>query len=414
MKTACCVALAGMLAGGGAYGQNPEPLSQLLAEAQKNNSDLRVAEHTWRAATHLKDQVAALPDPQFTLKEFSVGSPKPFAGFNSSDFAYIGIGASQELPYPGKRRLKAEAADAAARVQQAHIGVVAALIVEQVKLAYFHLAYLQQTIAFLEASQTTLDQMIDAEMVRFAAGQGTQTDILKAQLERTKLVREITMHHQDVAQTEADLKQLLHRSQDSADIVVEEIVPTALRYSTQELLNSVRTQNADIRMDESSIAKQNAQLKSVERESKPDFSVGYMYERTGLDFPAYYMLTLGMTLPWRSRVRAESAEAAESLATAKVSSDVTLQRQLAEAKKQYATVTSTVELLTEYREGLIPQADAVFHAGLTAYESNKQPLDSVLAAFNEELELKRDYQQTVLDHEIAIAHLEKLTGKDLR
>src|SRR5262249_21183747 len=161
-----------LVSGGASYGQNPEPLSQLLVEAQKNNPDLRVAEHTWRGATHLKDQAAALPDPQFTLQEFSVGSPKPFAGFNSSDFAYIGIGASQGLPYPGKRRLKAEAADAAADVQQAHIGVVAALIAEQVKLAYFRLAYLQQTLTLLEASQTTLGQMIDAEMVRYAAGQG--------------------------------------------------------------------------------------------------------------------------------------------------------------------------------------------------------------------------------------------------
>jgi len=285
MKTACWLALTGMLAGSYAtYGQNREPLSALLAEARKNNPDLRAAEHAWGASTHVRDEVTALPNPQFTLQAFGVG--KPFAGFNSSDFAYIGIGVSQELPYPGKRRLKGQAADAAANEQQTQIGVLAASVAEQIKIAYFRLAFLQQTLSLLEAGRTTLTQIIDGQLVRYAAGHGSQTEALEAQLGRTKLVREITMHHEEVAQTEADLKQLLHRGQDSPDIVVDELTATALHYSSRELLDFVRTQNPEVRLSGGSVAKQNAQLKSVERESKPDFSIGFMYERTGLDFPA--------------------------------------------------------------------------------------------------------------------------------
>jgi outer membrane protein, heavy metal efflux system len=117
------------------WAQNPTPLPDLLAEAVRNNSDVHAAEHTWQAGTHVRQQVATLPNPQFTLQEFSVGSPKPFAGFNTSDFAYFGIGASQELPYPGKLRLKGEAADRAAGVQQAHIAVARASIADGIKAA---------------------------------------------------------------------------------------------------------------------------------------------------------------------------------------------------------------------------------------------------------------------------------------
>jgi cobalt-zinc-cadmium efflux system outer membrane protein len=158
MKTACGLVLTAILVGSYAvYGQSREPLSALLAEAQTNNPDLHAAEHAWRAATHVKDEVTALPNSQFTLQEFGVG--KPFAGFNSSDFAYAGIGASQELPYPGKRRLKGEAADAAATEQQTQIGVLTASITEQIKIAYFRLAFLQQTLSLLEASRTTLGRL---------------------------------------------------------------------------------------------------------------------------------------------------------------------------------------------------------------------------------------------------------------
>jgi outer membrane protein, heavy metal efflux system len=415
MKTALCIAFTGVLASAlPVSGQVPSPLRQLLAEALHNNSDLHAAGHAWQAAIHTRGQVTALPDPQFTIQEFSVGSPKPFAGFQTSNFAYIGIGASQELPYPGKRRLKGQAADAMASTRQAQIGVLEASIAEQVKTAYFRLAYLQQTLTLLESSRTTLSQVIESEIARYGTGSGSQMDVLKAQLERTKLVREITMHHEEAARTEADLKELLHRAQDSPDIVAEDLAPTPLRYGSRELLDFVRRQNPEVQMEARSLASQNAELKSAERQGKPDFSIGYMYHRTGLDFPSYYMLTLGMTLPRRSRVRAEVAEAAESLASAKEHLDAALQQQLAAAQKQYVAAATSAELLTQYRDGLIPQADALFHAGLAGYESNRQPFASVLAAFNEGLELKRGYQQALFDHELAIARLEKLTGQVLR
>ena len=92
-----------------AFGQTPAaspptPLSQLLAEAEANNPQISAADHGARAARQMAPQVTTLPDPKFTYQQFSVGSPKPFAGYTNSDFAYIGVGASQELPYPGKLR----------------------------------------------------------------------------------------------------------------------------------------------------------------------------------------------------------------------------------------------------------------------------------------------------------------------
>jgi outer membrane protein, heavy metal efflux system len=396
------------------WAQNPTPLPDLLAEAVRNNSDVHAAEHTWQAGTHVRQQVATLPNPQFTLQEFSVGSPKPFAGFNTSDFAYFGIGASQELPYPGKLRLKGEAADRAAGVQQAHIAVARASIADGIKAAYLRLAYLQQTLPLLDASRNTLGQIIETELARYRTGQGSQADVLKAQLERTKLIREITIHHEEVGEIEADLKRLLHRPQESPDIIAQDLTMTNLRYTSFDLLNFVRKQNPDVKLGTSRVAKQNAELRSAERAGKPDFSIGYMYQRTGDDFPAYYMLTFNVMFQRRQRVRAELAEAAESVKSAEDQLDAQLQEQLAAVQKQYIAAKSTAEVLKEYSEGMIPQADGAFRAVLTDYQSNKQQLDSVLTYFNQVLALKREYQQALLDHETAVAKLETLTGETLR
>jgi outer membrane protein, heavy metal efflux system len=396
------------------WAQNPTPLPDLLAEAVRNNSDVHAAEHTWQAGTHVRQQVATLPNPQFTLQEFSVGSPKPFAGFNTSNFAYFGIGASQELPYPGKLRLKGEAADRAAGVQQAHIAVARASIADGIKAAYLRLAYLQQTLPLLDASRNTLGQIIETELARYRTGQGSQADVLKAQLERTKLIREITIHHEEVGEVEADLKRLLHRPQESPDIIAQDLTMTNLRYTSFDLLNFVRKQNPEVKLNASRVAKQNAELRSAERAGKPDFSIGYMYQRTGDDFPAYYMLTFNVMFQRRQRVRAELAEAAESVKSAEDQLDAQLQEQLAAVQKQYIAAKSTAEVLSEYSEGMIPQADGAFRAVLTDYQSNKQQLDSVLTYFNQVLALKREYQQALLDHETAVAKLETLTGETLR
>ena len=101
MRTNFLMAASLLLAGAIAVcGASPASLSDLIAEAEANNPSVHAAEHDWRASTYVRKQVTTLPDPQFTIQEFSVGSPKPFAGFTTSNFAYIGIGASQELPYP--------------------------------------------------------------------------------------------------------------------------------------------------------------------------------------------------------------------------------------------------------------------------------------------------------------------------
>jgi len=392
----------------------PTPLAQLIAEAEANNTQISAADHSWKAATHVAQQVATLPDPQFTVQQFSVGSPKPFEGFSNSDFAYIGFGASQDLPYPGKLRLKGDVANRDADTQQAQADVVRASVIEQVKLVYLRLAYLEATLAILQKNDAVLKPLIQNGLSQYSLGQGSQADVLKAQLEHTKILREVTMHHQEMGELQADLKQLLHRSQDSADILPEQLTAAPLRYTSEELQTLVQEHNPAVHMDANAVQKHDAQLKSAQRDGKPDFNVGYMFEQTGGGYRDYYELTLNMRLPRRKRAEGEIAEATEYLNQSKQELDSQVQQQLAEVQKQYVTVSSTEELLKEYQEGLIPQAEAAFHSEEAAYQSNKEQFAPVLSSLLDVLSFEHDYQQALLDHETALAHLETLTGATLR
>ena len=66
------------------------------------------------------------------------------------------------------------------------------------------------------------------------------------------------------------------------------------------------------------------------------------------------------------------------------------------------------------REGLVPQSEAAYKAALSSYAANREQLTRVLEAFNAVLTLRMELVKTLADHEIAMAHLESLTGADLR
>jgi outer membrane protein, heavy metal efflux system len=402
-----------------AFGQTPAakpptPLSQLLAEAEANNPEISAADHGARAARQMTPQVTTLPDPKFTYQQFSVGSPKPFAGYTNSDFAYIGVGASQELPWPGKLRLRGQVAERDADTKQAEVEVTKTSIADAVKADYLQLAYLQQTLGILRQNETVLDQLIQDATAHYRVGQGMQQDVLQAQVNRTKIVKEITMHHQQMGQMQAHLKGLLNRDQSSPDIVTEDLIETPLKRGSDELLTVVRQNNPQIQVDASSIRKQDAQVASAKREGKPDFTVGYMYQNTDRKYRDYYMFTFDVRFPRKKRVNAEVAEAAEKRAESQETLDAHLQQQLAEVKEEYVKATSDEELLKEYREGLIPQSDAAYRATLSAYGSNREQFIHVLSYFTDLLNLKLEYAETLVDHEAALAHLETLTGVTLR
>jgi cobalt-zinc-cadmium efflux system outer membrane protein len=412
--SAVLVLAAGVSANAQTTAAAPTPLASLVTEAQANNPQVSAANHAWKAATHVARQVTTLADPKFTVQQFSVGSPKPFAGYTNSDFAYIGVGGSQELPFPGKLKLRGKVADRNADIQYTGIEIAKKDIADAVKSDYLQLAYLQGTLIILKENEAVLGQLIQDALVHYQVGQGLQENVLQAQVGRTKLVRDITLQHQQVSEIEAHLKGLLHRDQGSPDIEPEQLTQTTLRLTSTELLDLVRRQNPELRADESSIRKQDAQVLSAEREGRPDFDLGYMYQNTDRKYRDYYMLTFDVRLPRRKRVHEQIAEAVELLAQSKDALDEQLQQQLAATQQQYVQVTSDAELLTEYREGLIPQSDATYRATLTAYAANRAQFLVVLQYFNDLLSLKLDFAKTLADHETALAHLESLTGATLR
>ncbi len=391
----------------------PTSLRELVQEAEQKNPQITASYHGWQAARNVPKQVSAFPETQVSVQQFSVGSPRPFAGYSNSDFAYIGFGASQDIPYPGKRDLRARVAEHEAESMEAQVDSVRNDVGGNLKMVYFRLAYIQQTLGVLQKSDELLNQVQQATEARYRVGQGNQQDVLKAQLQHTKILQEIAHHHQEEGLLEAQIKQLLGRAQESTDLVAETLTVRALPYSAAELMQRAREQNPDVQSKQASIRQQEAQVELAHKNFRPDFNVQYAYEHTGSQARDYYMATFGIRLPNRERQRAELAEAQQNQERARQELDAESQRVLSEVQQQYIRAKTSEERLKIYSDGLVPQSEATFRSALSAYQSNRQDFESLLSGFLDVLNLDLEYRSELVEHESALAELERLAGVDV-
>jgi outer membrane protein, heavy metal efflux system len=389
------------------------PLAALVEEARQKNPEIQAATHGAQAAGHAARQAGAMPDTQIMLQHLSVGSPRPFAGYTNSDFAYIGLGASQALPWPGKRALRTQVAEAQAGAMLTQSGAVSRIVIEQVKIAYFKLAYLQATFEILLRDDKLLAEMEQIAESRYRVGQGNQQEVLKAQLQHTRILQEINLHHREQGQLQAQIKQLLARAQDSPDIVTEPLRERSLPQSASALLQQARQNNPEINARERLLQRADLQTELARKEFRPDFGLQYLYQNTDRKFRDYYMLTFTVTLPNRGRRRAELAEATANRESAAADLNAEVQRRQAEVQDQYVMAKTSAEQLRIFREGLIPQSEAAFRAAMAAYQANRQDFETLLSSFRDALDFEEQYQKELSEHESALARLESLTGVTL-
>jgi outer membrane protein TolC len=418
----CALAVCAVLAAPGfaqeaeaAHHAKTTPLSDLLSEAEQNNPQIRAAQQGTQAAKEVPAQVSALPDPMFQLQQVNVGSPRPFAGYTNSEFAYVGLGASQDIPYPGKLRLKGDIARRDADIAASRADGVSLGVLGEIKTTYYQLAYLWQTLGILQNDQQLLKQVERAADARYRSGMGSQQDILQAQVQQTKLLRDISMHHLEVGKLQARLKQLVNRPQSSLDIEPVALKETALAMSFDDIMAAAETQNPDLAATQLTIERQSLQVEAARKDFKPDFNIQAIWQRTDpTEFRAYYQITFGVKIPLHyGKQRAELAQAQAELSRARSDREAQSQQLAAELREQYVVAQQSKELLKINRQGLIPQAQTGFQAGIAAYQNNRQDFQSLLTSYLDILRIEQENLQTLADHETAIARIEQMTGLSL-
>jgi outer membrane protein TolC len=387
-------------------------LRTLVDEAVSRSPAVLAARSHWRAQTKVPIQAATLPDPQVSLQHFTVGSPQPFSGYESSNFYYTGFGISQDIPGPGKLRLQKTEAEKDAEYAKHRYEAAQREVEERVKEIYFELFYHAKTLAILDRNQDELRQIQQIAETRYRVGQGLQQDLIKAQLQTTEILKEHAMHHQKEDQEQFALKQILGRDPDSRNIEIGEVEPTHLQLDASQLAQLGDRGSPELAADRAMEARSAEALKLAHQGYWPDFTVGYSFEKTGPGFRDYYMLNLGAKVPlyfWRKQTPAIEQAALEA-ESAREQTRATQLQVSADAEGSLVGMRTAERIMSIYRDGLIPQAETSQSSAMSAYRVGKVDFQTLLSSVLDLQNLRQEYYRSLADHEIAIAKIQQIIG----
>jgi len=111
----------------------------------------------------------------------SVGNPLPGAGLGSQVLANVGVMVSQEVPFPGKLKLKGEMASAEAQAGFQQYQAVQLGVISRLKQAYYRLQYTYAASDLLTRNRDLLDKLLKVTEDRYSVGRAAQQDVFKAQ-----------------------------------------------------------------------------------------------------------------------------------------------------------------------------------------------------------------------------------------
>jgi outer membrane protein TolC len=269
-------------------------LQQLIEQALENNPEIKAMQRRFDMARTRIPQAKALDEPMLSVGY--MGNITPFQVQKGDPSSGRSISINQDLPFPGKRSLRGKVASSGADAEWWTFEQTRRNVVAEVKDAYFDLYYLTKAIGVVTKTKTLLEQFTKIAEIRYSVGKGIQQDVLKAQVEFSKLIEQQTILEQRKQIAEARLNSLLYREPESPVAIPEELKPREFPYALGQLNETAIANYPDLKAQRRKIEGAQYAIQLAKKEFYPDFSVGFTYVNRPA-MPEMYGISVGIKLP---------------------------------------------------------------------------------------------------------------------
>jgi len=388
-------------------------LDEAVQEALQNNPSLQSALHTAQAERHRVPQASSFPDPTFAVNW--MGNIKPFSVQTNDPSSYRGVAATQELPFPGKRRLRGEIAGKEADAAQADYEGMRRRLTAEVKAAFYDYWYYDKAMQVTLQNKDLLQKLSQIAEARYRVGKGIQQDVLKSQLQLSLLLQKLTVLQQQQATAAARLNALLARPPEQPLAPPADVAgPAPLNYSLAQLYELADRTDPGLRREQRMVESRQLAVNLARKDYYPDLAVGYMYEQRPL-LPDMHGFTFTVNIPafYKSKQRQELAEAGQRAAAAEESQQNRKNELDFEVQQQYLEAKASQQLLQLYSQGVVPQSSLALESSMSAYQVGTADFLTVFTNFSTVLDYQTGYYRELADYQSSLARLESLTGLEL-
>lgn len=350
-------------------------LVALVAEALERNPELRAAEAALAAARARPAQERSLPDPMLSVGYTNDGwSPS----LGSRIMTRLALMWSQELPYPGKLGLRGEIAARGADQAERQLDRARRSLGAAAARAYYGLLLAREKLELVREQAEIWKQIEGVARARYSVGQGAQQDVLRVQVEVTRVEQLEAQQQTEAEIRQAEINRLRDRPLDTPLDTPARLALGADGEDAEALSERLRAGSPEIAAARLAAEAQRLAVRLAQREFKPDFSVqaGYM-NRGGLD--PMWQAGVGVRLPLRrERRQAGVAEAEARLRAAeRRAEDLDLQLRY-RTHERLARLRLLERIAHLYGNGIIPQDRMSVEAAVANYQAGKVPFVAVL------------------------------------
>jgi outer membrane protein TolC len=339
-------------------------------------------------------QAGALPDPTLSLGLQNDGFKRLEIGRMETSYTQIMV--TQSLPWPGKRGLRTEIAQLGFEASRSATERTRLDMVANVKRAYLELRLVRAQRDLLDQQALFQKQALDLVRTRYEVGQGTQADLLRAQLEQNRLRQKRLALDLERRTRLAALQRLLHRTE---PLVLE--VPPLLetlpeRIPANDWKTRAEQESPELQASRLGTRQAERSLDLAKRDRLPDFAVSAgVMPRGSLD--PMWQVGVSISLPLWSRQKQQKAVAEQELRRRAQGQEsealrALLAQRIAERELQLDALFENLQL---FRDGLLVQSQASFQASLAQYEAGRGSFLSVLEGLNGWIADRSAYLQTL-------------------
>lgn len=403
---------------GVAYAQAALPLTlaeteQLALAAEPGQQAL----HAGAAALAARAVIAGeLPDP--TLRIGLNNYPLQSGGFSTEAMTNAGIGVRQAFPAGKTRSISARQFELFAGEMNANAAARGRNVLTAARTAWLDLYQWEQAHELVAASRPFFDDLVTITRSLYSVGRKSQQDVLRAELELSRLDDRLIDIERQRAQARAALSEWIG-AEASRSVALQ--LPGWNTLPELAVLQNALLEHPSLRAADQQIDARSAGVELANERSKPGWAVdvGYSYREgtlpTGEPRSDFVSIGVSVDLPFFSRQSVDSTltAALEERSAARMRREQTLRALQSRLVAENARWQDLTRRLALYDSRILNQARSNAEASMLSYRSDSGDFADVMRAYIDDLNTRIDHIRLQVERAQSYAVLANLGGLPL-
>jgi len=408
-----------------------QSVDSLVAEALKNNPQLKSLQYKITASEKRTESINTLPAPNFSV-EFSqvpVNSTNILNQSISNNFAV-----SQMFPLGGKLNAMAEVERKNTLAEGNNFDIYKVNLIAQLKMSYYTLWLIDRKIEVQKKSISLINDVIKSTESLYYTNKINQADVLTLQSEIASNETQLLILEKQKEAEIYKLNKLLGRNLDSEEVyAVKDFTAESLSLPQSKLEELLADSNPTLKKMDSMIEMNKAMITANNRELIPDLMVQGMIMRmprgmiltsrsdlSMLDpkVETMYSLMFSINLPFApwsiNKFKAKEEELYAGINGIEYERKDMQREMISKLMEALVKYKTAIDLNKLYNDKVIPIYNKAAESQVSAYQNNRTGVTTVIDSYRMLLMQQMNYYMSQADSQMSLAEIEMMVGTNLK